>query len=106
MTIMIDEEQMSLVKKELEQVIECMDDMYINLLKLINRVKTENVWQGETAKTFLAFISLMQQYHARFTSWSSSQVFGLALEAFSELEEHCESFYDEFVEFQRIREIG
>lgn len=85
-----------------------MDASYGQLDRLLQRVEGSGEWEGEAHTIFMAYMSLMKEYHKRFTNHAPEgcgNPLQEALEALNAHGERVDSFYREFSEYRKLEEI-
>lgn len=87
---------------KLKAIQEDIDDSYDLLSQLLSRIEDDKLWKGKEETTFMAYMSLMQQYHESFSNNNGENPVQQAIDALEAHGERVDDFYTGFQEYKNM----
>lgn len=92
------------VLTKLQSVKESLNTAYKSALDVKKEIDSKSHWTGNSQKTMAAFMDLLTQYHKDLAEEGDAPV-PKAIQHLKELQEHLGNFYDEWEEYEGLRNI-
>ena len=101
----LDESAIEELGSKLSDIWSDLDVAFTMSVELLNNVKNDKLWMGNSEKTFEAYMDLLLQYHNKFSkTYSEDNPMQLAEDTFKQFSQNVEDFYGtDFVEYQGIK---
>lgn len=99
-----DEECMNQLLNIVSQMDSELADAHGRLKKLLSDIEGSNSWKGKSRDTFMAYMGLMEQYHASLAFGGSTQPVNQAVEALKGFMAQTDTFYAEFGSYKTLEE--
>lgn len=96
----VDEDSMNQLMDVFGQLDAELNNAYSKFKTLISAMDNERSWKGESKKTFMAYMKLLEQYHEVFTAAGATQPVTEARKALSEYLANADTFYMDFAEYK------
>ena len=98
----IDESSMNQFMDVFEQMNVELNHAYNKVHALISTIDAGTSWKGESQKTFMAYMKLLEQYHEAFTCVGATQPIAEAGKALTEYQVNTDTFYVDFAEYKTL----
>lgn len=79
-----------------------LDNAHNQLKTLLSTIEVSDSWKGESKKSFMVYMKLLEQYHGALTSVGKTQPIGEARKALTEYLGNTDSFYADFPEYKTL----